>query len=532
MLAEELDYERFENRYKDKERIGAGGFGTVYKVFDHAKNHYVALKVSSVKPEWHKFTLKNEVELVNKMDKHRNIARYDACYRYNTGIAGEMDFAILKFYEDGNLEQFLNKQELGLYDKKSIIQGILEGVQFLHRNEVIHRDLKAQNILMSREDGVWCPKITDFGLSREVGSNETITNSAVGISYAYAAPEQILNQKIYRNVDLWATGVMIYRIISGELPFKGIDETTGNNAQSQFELSKNIVNVILPEKYESMPEPFKQMVSVCLVKDPKERVQSADVLLAMLHGKAQAPESMNGNVQAPPDLTDEATQLVQPKSTNPEESYKIPDYSPSPTLDTTTYQNPDRNVTQVFTPEPSREVEKVPEPEFPDMEGGERGGLNYRHLVIVGVLVLAVVAAIVAYTGIDRFDAKALPAYDGKLTPDRELVEDFSDLNLSTAEASDGEKVLSTLAAINREIDSGVNSENYRLHYFKAKLLVHQSQPKAAFGALEDAYGIAMQTGTGADLKKDMLADRELFKSVTDNVAIARTKWNRMLTAL
>ena len=79
MLTEDLDYERFEERFKDKERIGAGGFGTVYKVFDHAKNHYVALKVSSVKPEWHKFTLKNEVELVNKMEKHRNIARYDAC---------------------------------------------------------------------------------------------------------------------------------------------------------------------------------------------------------------------------------------------------------------------------------------------------------------------------------------------------------------------------------------------------------------------------------------------------------------------
>ena len=68
MLAEDLDYERFEQRFKDKVRIGAGGFGTVYKVFDHAKNHYVALKVSPVKPEFQKFTLKNEVELVYKLD--------------------------------------------------------------------------------------------------------------------------------------------------------------------------------------------------------------------------------------------------------------------------------------------------------------------------------------------------------------------------------------------------------------------------------------------------------------------------------
>jgi len=219
-MQENLTYAAFENRYREKDYIGSGGFAKVYKVFDHANNRYVALKVSDVRPDWEKFTLQREVQLVNSLPKHRNITRYDACYRYNTGLSGEMDFAILEFSEEGNLEQFLEKEELTKKDKQIIIRGILDGISFLHKNDVIHRDLKAQNILMYRESGVWTPKITDFGLSRLTKGSSVITNSSIGISYAYAAPEQIQNDKIDKNVDLWAIGVILYRILVGELPFQ------------------------------------------------------------------------------------------------------------------------------------------------------------------------------------------------------------------------------------------------------------------------------------------------------------------------
>lgn len=282
-MEEKVDLSFFESRYKDRTYIGSGGFAKVYKAFDHAQNRYVALKISDVRPEWNKFTLLREVELVNKLPFHPNIARYEACYRFDMGVAGEIDFAILKYYEDGNLEQFLQQKQVTDEDRRIIIRGILRGIEFLHRHEYVHRDLKAQNILMQREDGVWMPKITDFGLSRNLGAEVSGVNSSIGISYAYASPEQILNQKISHNVDLWAAGVLMYRILANELPFK-TEDAEESYSQVQLELSKKIVSGRLPPGIEEIPEPFRNMICQCLVVDPRQRVRTASHLLDLLDG--------------------------------------------------------------------------------------------------------------------------------------------------------------------------------------------------------------------------------------------------------
>lgn len=311
-----MDYAAFSSRYKDREYVGSGGFAKVYKVFDHAKNHYVALKIADVRPEWKQFTLQREVELVNNLDYHRNIARYDNCYRFNTGITGEVDFAVLKFYEYGNLEQFLTREEVTDADKRIIIKGILEGTAFLHRNDITHRDLKAQNILLNREDGVWVPKIIDFGLARQFGGSHTMTNSSIGISYAYAAPEQIQNKRIQKNVDLWAVGVIVYRIIAGELPFQ--TEGDGRSHQSQLELSRRIVNLELPAKLDTLPDPYRAIIKRCLVLEPNDRAQNAEELLGLLAGDRPA------TIPSQPSFTPtdaipaaEATEIIRPEVKRP-----------------------------------------------------------------------------------------------------------------------------------------------------------------------------------------------------------------------
>ncbi|MEN9613233.1 MAG: hypothetical protein RLZZ628_4047 [Bacteroidota bacterium] len=285
-ILKKMNQEEFRNRYRfdpNRDYIGGGGFGKVYRAYDFAKRHYVAIKVSEVKQEWKHFTLQREVEIVNKMPLHQNVARYDSCHRFNMGMVGTMDFAVLKYYENGNLEKFLQNHLLSDLETEQMIRGILEGVLFLHKNHIIHRDLKSQNILIDREDGIWVPKITDFGLSRQVTQDSTGTNSVVGISFAYAAPEQIQNRPIQQNVDLWAAGVIIYRIISGELPFKSGDKTEDReNTQSQMELCRKITHGELPEKLKSLPEPYKTLIYKCLVVDVKKRAQRADDLLQFL----------------------------------------------------------------------------------------------------------------------------------------------------------------------------------------------------------------------------------------------------------
>jgi serine/threonine protein kinase len=281
-----MNQEEFRNRYRfhpNQDYIGGGGFGKVYRAYDSVKRHYVAIKVSEVKQEWKHFTLQREVEIVNKMPHHQNIARYDSCHRFDMGMVGTMDFAVLKYYENGNFEQFLKKHTLSELETEQVIRGILEGIVFLHKNRIIHRDLKSQNILIDREDGIWVPKITDFGLSRQVTQDSTGTNSVVGISFAYAAPEQIQNRPIQQNVDLWAAGVIIYRMIAGELPFKSSEHTEErDNTQSQMELCRKITHGELPEKLKSLPEPYKTLISKCLVLDTKKRVQHAEDLLYIL----------------------------------------------------------------------------------------------------------------------------------------------------------------------------------------------------------------------------------------------------------
>ena len=283
-MIDEMTYSSFLDRYIDKSYIGSGGFAKVYKVYDFANRKYVVLKVADVRPELKKFTLQNEVELVNQLPPHPNVIRYEACYRFNTGIAGDMDFAVLPFYELGNLEQFLDNANPSFTEKKQIIRGILEGVRFLHQKNCIHRDLKAQNILVHKEENEVVVKIADFGLSRYVKSHDSaISNSSIGLTFEYASPEQIKNQKIYKNVDLWAVGVLIYKIITGISPFKIEHTVASHDVHSQLEISKRIVNRILPPNFQSIPQPYKSIINRCLVVDSKQRIQSADELIHLLN---------------------------------------------------------------------------------------------------------------------------------------------------------------------------------------------------------------------------------------------------------
>jgi len=548
-MHESLDYSSFEKRYKNKEYIGSGGFGKVYKVFDYAINHYVALKVSDVRPEWSKFTLKNEVELVNRMDKHRNIARYDACYRYNTGITGEMDFAILKFYEDGNLEQFLKSHTCTFEDKKLIIQGVLEGVQFLHRNNVIHRDMKAQNILMSREDGVWCPKITDFGLSREVGIDDNVTNSAVGISYAYAAPEQILNQKIYKNVDIWAAGVMIYRIIQDELPFKGTGKGDDKSAQSQLELSNKIVNIDLPLNLETMVEPYRSIVKRCLVKDPQLRAQTCDELLDILHGKRnpkiedQNSNEASGIVQKEsediteliinePERLDSSYEPVASAPPPPQKTPEVVDHFPPPLEHT--YESPNSNPTQIISPQEKYEVKQEVEKEFVPNSGADSGGFQLKHiLIILGVVVIAVGGYFAVSTLLNEPEKEQI--IEEIVYPPivaKELLR-YENFDISVQDSEDLNLIENTRSELLLFVENNNNevARNYRLTYLQAKLeLYYPSDHPGHFKhLLDEAEQIASANGQEKEMLEDMQNDSENdLSAALEKSKKIRTEWKNV----
>ncbi|GHV67355.1 hypothetical protein FACS1894199_12660 [Bacteroidia bacterium] len=137
--------------------------------------------MAKVKPELESVRLKKEVEMVNQLPPHPNIAYYEECYTFKE-MLGEYDFGVLQYYEEGNLLQLLKKGNISLEQKQSILTQILAGLQFLHENGIIHRDMKPHNVLIVKRGNEYIPKITDFGISKKLDVNKSsiFSNSLVG----------------------------------------------------------------------------------------------------------------------------------------------------------------------------------------------------------------------------------------------------------------------------------------------------------------------------------------------------------------
>lgn len=287
-------FQEFKKRYPirvtDETLLGSGTYGKVVKVEDQVETEWVAVKISEFKGSDPK-SLKAEVELAQKVPRQANIARYDACYRIETDM-GLNDFAIMKYYPDGNLADLMKKNILTLDQKEDIIRGILLGLQHLHRNRIVHRDFKPANILISRDNrGKFIPKIADFGLSKLV-ENDEIESSDFDLSDGrgtplYKAPEQIEGERVSFNLDLWAFGVILFELITGEkLFYSGVQ--VGSEQAIKREIEKKIVNVILPEnRVNDIAEPYRSIIRRCLVKDIHKRVRKEEELIELLDGITQ-----------------------------------------------------------------------------------------------------------------------------------------------------------------------------------------------------------------------------------------------------
>ena len=296
-----MTQEQFFYRYKydrTKDRIGGGGFGNVYKVFDTIENETVALKIAEVRLGQENLSLKKEVDLASTMERHVNIARYTACYRFDLPN-GHFDFGILQYYPLGNLSQLVKNKKLNHIEKEQIAKGVISGIKHLHNNNVVHRDLKSANILIAEGyHGEYVPKIADFGLSKQFAQNENsyFSNSFAGGSLLYVAPEQLEGKELRKNVDLWSFGVVLYELFVGETPFRANVDDGSETARA--EIINKIRNATLPASITNIPKPWRDIIKVCLVVDPAKRVKSVedvmDVFDLLKNGPYKESPSLGG----------------------------------------------------------------------------------------------------------------------------------------------------------------------------------------------------------------------------------------------
>jgi len=285
----EFTIQDFQNRYKFNyltDSLGEGGEGSVFKAYDEKRSFHVAIKISKVDPKKKTIRLHDQVKMVKEqLEEHTNIAYYEKCYTY-AWLDGIYDFGILQYYKDGNLSQLLTKQKISLAQKQSILMQILEGIRFLHNEDIIHRDLKPQNILMVRHDEEYVPKITDFGISKELDDDmgSVFNNSLAGYgTLLYSSPEQLYGFKIRKNTDLWSFGVIAFQTLTGQLPF-----TTGkfasNTEAGRKELFDQINSRQLPDITPQIPEPWQTLIRHCLVTDTALRIKNVEEAKDILMG--------------------------------------------------------------------------------------------------------------------------------------------------------------------------------------------------------------------------------------------------------
>jgi len=301
----------FLSRYKYNTRtdlLGGGGFGKVYRAYDDLRDRYVAIKIAEVTEGFEHLSLKSEAELSKTLSVHKNIAYYEDCYRFEMPN-GLYDYGILQYYPAGNLSDVIKKGDLNDQQKTQLAKGIINGLSFLHKNQIVHRDLKSSNILISVKDEEYIAKITDFGLSKAVENIDKTfkTNSFVGGSIKYSAPEQLLNTKVKGNVDIWSLGVILFELFVGKVPFD-TENDKGSSGFLRMESIKRITSGDIPPEITSIPSPYRQIIEKCLVVDPDIRVQTINEIETFLQTVTEISEN-------PQKFDDDATFIVSKKET-------------------------------------------------------------------------------------------------------------------------------------------------------------------------------------------------------------------------
>ena len=265
-------------RYEIIERIGTGGMADVYRAMDSKLNRYVAIKV--LKREY-----REDEQFVTKFRQEaRSVAGLshpNVVGVYDVGNDGDIQFIVLELVEGISLKKYIEKKgHLPYKEALSIAIQVANGMEAAHAHHIVHRDIKPQNIIISKEGKV---KVTDFGIAKAASSTTTVSTSAMG-SVHYMSPEQARGGYSDERSDIYSFGITLFEMLTGDVPFDG--DTTVAVAVH------HIQDEIMPpsEKMNGIPSSVDKIVQKCTRKKTDQRYQSAGELIADLKKALQDPE--------------------------------------------------------------------------------------------------------------------------------------------------------------------------------------------------------------------------------------------------
>lgn len=270
---------RLDGRYEIHELLGVGGMAYVYKAYDNIEKRWVAIKILKEELAGNSDFLRrfrNESKAIAVLS-HPNIVKV-----YDVSFGDRIQYIVMEYIDGITLKQYIEQQgEIKWREALYFTVQILRALQHAHEKGIIHRDIKPQNIMLL-EDGTI--KVTDFGIARfSQAETQTMTDKAIG-SVHYIAPEQARGGYINDKADIYSVGVMLYEMLTGQLPF--VADNAVSVAIMQMQAEPTPPSRINP----SIPKGLEEITMHAMEKNPAQRFPSAADMLEDVERFRSNPE--------------------------------------------------------------------------------------------------------------------------------------------------------------------------------------------------------------------------------------------------
>ena len=302
-MSDPLIGKTIEGRYVLQRRIGRGGMGVVYEAEHAALDRRVAVKLiaATQAPEGYLTRFRREAKLASRITHEHLVHIYDVGIDLDTGA----DFIVMEYVEGKDLGKELEAGPMGFARAIAIARQLLQALHAIHEGEIIHRDIKPTNVMLTTRSGVRdFVKLMDFGIARSIGdASLTVTGHVVGTP-SFMSPEQLRGQEVDHRSDLYAVGVTLFAMIAGRLPFDG--NTAQLAGQHVFHPPPSLAKLRA-----GTPPALVAAVERALAKSPADRFPDALAFAKALDGEVPPPIAETSKV----DVLDVATVNERPPAT-------------------------------------------------------------------------------------------------------------------------------------------------------------------------------------------------------------------------
>lgn len=380
------------NRYEIIRPVGSGGMAEVFLAHDNLLDRNVAVKML-------RDQFLADKELLEQFRREaKSAARLIHPYIiniYDVVSEGDIQYIIMEYVDGVTLKEYLKEHKLPLNAVLEIAVRLADALQHAHSRNIIHCDIKPQNILI---DKCLNPKITDFGIAKMISNQTTVYTAAVMGSVHYISPEQAVGGKITASSDVYSLGVVLFEMLTGQVPF------TGNTAVSVAMMHAEKPVPSLSDFMDEVPEGLQQIIDKALAKKTEDRYQNADELRRDL---------LDLKMKLYPFSSDEYKKDMQ--AVVPENSYSAAKETAEDDYGATMIMKPVRSTSSEFETEVQEETrQELPEQEADDMplNRAKKTKKKWNFTKILVYMTVAVVALSVIAHFIFNRNREVLPVPD------------------------------------------------------------------------------------------------------------------------